>query len=536
MSQQNPTDLLNEPDLTGQELGDYTVLHRLGRGGMADVYLAEQKSLRRKVAFKVLHQSLAEDPSYVERFKNEAQAAAALTHPNIVRIYEVGTLNSFHYISQEFVDGQNLKQYLVQNRAVSCFMVATTLRQVAAALHKAKEQGVIHRDIKPENILVSDGEVKVADFGLARIRNRKKKGQQDLTKVGMTMGTPLYMSPEQAEGGMVDHRSDIYSLGVTAYHMLAGRPPFEKDNAVATAIAHKTEQPTPLSQIRSDVPRELTEIIDRMMAKEPGDRYEDCGGIIKDLLTVSLDEAEEEWSTHFKTLSPAEARALYSSHLEATRKLDAAIGGRERKRKTLRGVGLVAALTLVAFGIGTLMASLSPPPPLIPKAADESSPIPRQRNIFEQLVYAEQMPNSNYDLKVAAFEAVKHYFPAEGENVNTKMSKHLWADYQIGQMHLQYNFLELAEKIFQQLAGLDAGNFRTLSLHGKAGMVLVFDKMKQQDQSNEGELNRQIDSYRADLVIGMEAFALDLQSRLKKIFGGVTEKNESESKNDRESN
>ena len=131
---QNPTTLLSEPDLTGLELGDFTIISRLGRGGMADVYLAEQVSLKRKIALKVLHQSLASDPTYVKRFKNEAQAAAALTHPNIVQIYEVGTLNEFHYISQEFIDGENLKEYLTKHKSVSTFMAISTLRQVAARI------------------------------------------------------------------------------------------------------------------------------------------------------------------------------------------------------------------------------------------------------------------------------------------------------------------------------------------------------------------------------------------------------------------
>jgi serine/threonine protein kinase len=517
MSQQNPTHLLNEPDLTGMKIGDYTIMHRLGRGGMADVYLAEQASLKRKVAFKVLHQSLAASPSYVERFKNEAQAAAALTHPNIVRIYEVGTLEQFHYISQEYVDGQNLKQYLVQNRTVSAFMAVTTVRQVAAALHKAKEQRVIHRDIKPENIMVSAGEVKVADFGLARI-NRKKESQE-LTQVGMTMGTPLYMSPEQAEGSAVDHRSDIYSLGVTAYHMLAGSPPFEKETAVATAIAHKTEKPKPLSQVRSDLPPELIAIVDKMMAKNPDDRYQDCGGIIKDLLTVVLDQSQEEWSSTFQALSAAEANALYTSHLAATQKLDAVIHGKDRRKRNLKIMATALGLALAGFVVGSSFASLNPPSPLIPAADGKTNPIPRKSNVDDQLKYAKQIPTTEYSKKLKALQAVKEYFPKVGGQLYAKTSKHFWADFEIGLLHYQQKYFDLAEETFQMLSRLDPVEFLTFRLHGQAGMVLVLDKRKAFEGSDVEGINKRIELFRVDILHEIERFEPGLRQRLEEIYG-----------------
>ncbi|HCP82997.1 MAG TPA: serine/threonine protein kinase, partial [Planctomycetaceae bacterium] len=212
--------------LAGRQLGDYRMLRRLGRGGMSVVYLAEQMSLKRRVAIKVLKSDLAEDESYVRRFHKEAQAAAGLVHANIVQIHEVGQTDGIHFIAQEYVQGQNLRQYLQAQGAVDIQMGLSVLRQVAAALHKAGQSGIIHRDIKPENIMLSPtGEVKVADFGLARIVD--SGDSMDATQVGMTMGTPLYMSPEQAQGGKIDPRSDLYSLGGTAYHMFSGRTPFE---------------------------------------------------------------------------------------------------------------------------------------------------------------------------------------------------------------------------------------------------------------------------------------------------------------------
>ena len=185
-------------DLTGQEIGDYRVLRQLGSGGMAQVYLAEQQSLSRQVALKVLHAQLADDASYVQRFLNEARAAASLVHPNIVQIYEVGNAAGVHFIAQEYVQGQNLAQVMQRGGTLLPGLVLEVLRQVVSALCKAQELEIVHRDLKPENILLSpSGEVKVADFGLARVLNSQSK---TLTQVGVTMGTPLYMSPEQVEG------------------------------------------------------------------------------------------------------------------------------------------------------------------------------------------------------------------------------------------------------------------------------------------------------------------------------------------------
>src|SRR5215216_2384235 len=185
-------------DLTGRELGDYRVLRRLGAGGMAEVYLAEQRSLGRQVALKVLQAALARDSSYVLRFQHEARAAASLVHANIVQIYEVGQSGGVHFIAQEYVRGKNLGEVLKREAALNPRLVLDVLRQVAAALCKAAEAGIVHRDLKPENILLShSGEVKVADFGLARMESVDAK---TLTQVGVAMGTPLYMSPEQIEG------------------------------------------------------------------------------------------------------------------------------------------------------------------------------------------------------------------------------------------------------------------------------------------------------------------------------------------------
>ena len=233
---------LAEADLSGRQLGDFHLLRRLGRGAMADVYLAEQGRLKRRVAVKILKPELAGDRTYLQRFQLEAQAAASLVHANIVQIYEVGCVDQLHYIAQEYVQGQNLREYIARHGPPDLPHALSIMRQVAAALAKAAEQGVVHRDIKPENImLTAGGEVKVADFGLARLT--REGAANDLTQVGITLGTPLYMSPEQVEGKPLDPRSDIYSFGVTCYHMLSGVPPFRGETALGVAVQHLKKQP-----------------------------------------------------------------------------------------------------------------------------------------------------------------------------------------------------------------------------------------------------------------------------------------------------
>lgn len=512
--QNDSSNKLHEPDLTGRKIGDFTIINRLGRGGMADVYLAEQKSLRRKIALKILHQSLASDPSYVKRFKNEAQAAAALTHPNIVQIFEVGTLENFHYISQEYVEGQNLKQYLNRYKSVTTFMAVTTLRQVAAALHKAKQQGVIHRDIKPENIMITpDGEVKVADFGLARIKRADEN--QELTQIGMTMGTPLYMSPEQAEGAEVDHRSDIYSLGVTAYNMLAGRPPFEKETAIATAIAHKTETPLSLLILRQDIPPELDAIVTKMMAKSPEDRFQECGGIIADLLTISLDASQEKWSDAFKSLSPSEANAVYSSHLEATQELDRVIHGTDRRNRQIVFSGIIAVLTILLFFVGGQIAALYPPPSILDSnLLDDEKLIPKLENVDQQYVYAEQTSDSEYEKKIAAFRAVQNYFPPDPPQANAKLSKGHWAEFYIGMLHYNEKAFVEAEESFRLLSELKSDEFPTFYFHGQAGLVLL-----------DYAQNRiaEVIGRRADIMTHIDIFPSDLREKLVSIYTDIDE-------------
>jgi eukaryotic-like serine/threonine-protein kinase len=270
-------------DLTGKTIGDFRILRRIGEGGMGQVYLAEQASLKRQVAIKIMRPDLAANPTAVQRFQREAEAVAKVTHANIVQVYAFGQADGLHYMALEYVDGKNLREYLARKGPPDVLLALSILRQAAAGLQRASENGIVHRDIKPENILLTrKGEVKVTDFGLSRCFG----GEQEpinLTQTGVSMGTPLYMSPEQVQGKGVDPRSDIYSLGVTAYHMLTGEPPFLGQNGFEVALQHVQNQPVPLHERRPDLPLELCQVVQHMMAKDPGDRYQTAKELLRDL-------------------------------------------------------------------------------------------------------------------------------------------------------------------------------------------------------------------------------------------------------------
>ncbi len=264
-------------DLSNLRIGEFLLLRRLGSGGMADVYLAEQTSLHRNVAVKVLKNDVITGSSDVllKRFEQEARAAGGLNHANLVQIITTGREGNISYIVQEYVAGLNLSQWLRKHGPPDYGTGLKWMQQVAAALHAASEAGIVHRDVKPENVMVTRGGVaKVTDFGLAQL-NQPSSPKMNLTQIGTTMGTPWYMSPEQIQGEKLDHRSDQYSFGVTCYHMFAGQPPFPGKNAMTVAVQHLKEEPTPLSTFRADLPKELCAVIHRMLQKKPADRFQD---------------------------------------------------------------------------------------------------------------------------------------------------------------------------------------------------------------------------------------------------------------------
>ncbi|MCS6975656.1 MAG: serine/threonine protein kinase [Gemmatales bacterium] len=282
-----PQSRTSTADLSGRRLGDFLLVRRLGEGGMGTVYLAEQVSLRRRVAVKVLRTDTGGNETSRKRFRAEAEAVARLNHANIVQLYQFHDETQPQYMVLEFVDGWNLREYLARKGPPGVATALGIMWQVASALQRAAEMGIVHRDIKPENILITrKGEVKVADFGLSRMLYPGNDAKH-LTQTGVTLGTPLYMSPEQVEGRPTDHRTDIYAFGATCYHLLAGCPPFEGENAFAVALQHVQKEPIPLDTLRPDLPAELCALIHRMLAKKPDDRPSSAAEVLRELQAIS---------------------------------------------------------------------------------------------------------------------------------------------------------------------------------------------------------------------------------------------------------
>lgn len=262
--------------------GRYRITRKLGGGGMADVYLAEDQELGRRVAVKILHGRYANDDQFVERFRREATHAAGLSHPNIVSIFDRGTADGSYFIVMEYVEGRTLKE-LIRSRGPCPIPVAIAYtRQLLAALRYAHRHGVVHRDIKPHNVIVDpEGVVKVTDFGIARA------GASQMTEEGAIIGTAQYLSPEQARGAPVDQTSDLYSAGIVLYELLTGEVPFTGETPVEIAMKHLSEIPEPPSALRPDIPADLDAIVLRALAKEPGDRYQSAAAMDADLETVA---------------------------------------------------------------------------------------------------------------------------------------------------------------------------------------------------------------------------------------------------------
>ncbi len=262
--------------------GRYELLRRIARGGMADVYLARDASLDRQVAVKVLFPEFANDPSFVERFRREAKAAANLNHPNIVGIYDWGQEQGTYYIVMEYVVGRSMADVMRSTGRLSPDRAAEIASDVAEALSSAHNAGLVHRDIKLGNIIVSDdGQVKVADFGIATALARRTG--DNLTHIGSVMGTATYFSPEQAQGKALDGRSDLYSLGVVLYEMIVGKPPFTADTSTAVAVKHVQERPLAPSLLGVSVMESLEAIILKLLAKNPANRYPKAEDLRADL-------------------------------------------------------------------------------------------------------------------------------------------------------------------------------------------------------------------------------------------------------------
>src|SRR6201992_449805 len=235
--------------------GRYRVVRRLGTGGMAEVFLAEDEQLGRKVALKLLHRRFAEDPGVVERFRREAQAAAGLQHQNVVSVYDRGEFEDTYYIAMEYLPGRSLKQLIRDEAPLDPIRALGIALQILRAARFAHRRGIIHRDLKPHNVIVDDsGHAKVTDFGIARA------GASDMTETGSIMGTAQYLSPEHAQGHAVQAGSDLYSRGVVLYEMLTGQVPFAGDAAVTIALKHVSEAPRPPHELNPRVPPDLEQV------------------------------------------------------------------------------------------------------------------------------------------------------------------------------------------------------------------------------------------------------------------------------------
>jgi serine/threonine-protein kinase len=308
----------------------YRILRKIGSGGMAEVYLAEDLLLNRKVAVKVMHENLASDESFVRRFKREAQAAANLNHPNIVAVYDWGAEDDTYFIVMEYLTGKNLKQLIQERAALPIKEGIEIARQIASALAFAHKHDVIHRDIKPHNIIINEeGLVKVTDFGIARAKSGSLTDQEPL------MGSVHYLSPEQAQGLPATELSDIYSFGVVLYEMFTGNLPFDGDTPVSIAMKHVSETPPRPSVLNPLIPPELESIILKAMAKDPFERYQSAEELLDDLKRLEQGKpVEAAKPSHDKTI-------IIKQPLVA----------KKEKKKSLRTVLLIFLLLLLGVGL-----------------------------------------------------------------------------------------------------------------------------------------------------------------------------------------
>lgn len=474
MSQAERPAAADDADLSGRTLGDFRLLRRLGRGAMAEVYLAEQQKLRRSVAIKVLKSTLAGDANYVQRFQNEARAAAALVHANIVQIYEVGMTDGVHYIAQEYVQGLNLREWMERNGRPDSKAAIAILRQTAAALHKAAQAGIVHRDIKPENILLSKtGEVKVADFGLARIT--REDDVLHLTQVGITMGTPLYMSPEQVEGKPLDPRSDLYSFGVMSYHLLGGSPPFTGETALAVAVQHLNNQPRRLDELRPDLLPGLCRIVHRLMEKKPEQRFASAGDVLRELRALippTGDEADENtWADlddDSRTLSVSVngGRTAAVDKLAEVMQTSALVLRRqEKRRKRWVWVGIAA---FVLGGAAAVVKDRRSPSVLAGTTRTDTHAPPKQNSAQAQFIAA-QMQLTDTE---AWLLSVERYYPGDAYFVARSKQE-------LARLYWHENRLDEALALFNDFAGRLEQDYKAFGL---AGQSLI--------QTKRGDLQR----------------------------------------------
>jgi len=341
--------------MIGKTLGNrYAILEEIGGGGMAVVYKARDTLLNRIVAVKVLRSEFSGDDDFVRRFRREAQAAASLSHPNIVSIYDVGQQEGLYYIVMEYIEGRTLKDLIRSRSPMPPMEVIEIGKQICDALECAHKNKIVHRDIKSHNIIItSEGRVKVADFGIARAA-----ADTTITNTGSVFGSVHYFSPEQARSEMVDERSDIYSLGVVLYEALAGRLPFDGQTPVAIALKQIQDDPQPISDIISGFPEELEAIIDKCMEKSPDDRFQSAAELRKELTEVS----QQPGIINFKPLDLEHTLVLSGTQKQQFARTTSRSNSNSRKKRkppVFRNI-VIALLALALFGafsyLGTVWA------------------------------------------------------------------------------------------------------------------------------------------------------------------------------------
>jgi non-specific serine/threonine protein kinase len=323
----NPNSIISEiftdkDDFCGRQIDRYRIISLIGKGGMGSVYLAEDTELDRKVAIKFLQNEYGLDTNKLKRFRQEAKATSALNHPNILTVYEIGKVDNTNYIVTEFIEGKTLRDLISEKDSLALREIIKIAIQTAEAIAQAHTAGIIHRDIKPENIMVrTDGYVKVLDFGLAKLfesdANQLNKQSQALSTPGLIKGTVSYMSPEQARGLNVDKRTDIWSFGVVLYEILTGKTPFSGETLTDTLVSIIHEEPHRLNLLRSDIPSELSLLINKSLQKTPNERYPDFEDLFEDLKSIkrNLDFAEHEHKNLHDLSEDQETRLLDSSSI-----------------------------------------------------------------------------------------------------------------------------------------------------------------------------------------------------------------------------
>lgn len=295
-------------------IGHYKILGKLGRGGMGDIYKAMQEPLNRIVALKVLPPQMLRDEEFAKRFEIEAKAISRLQHQNIVSIYEYGHEDSYRFIAMQFVDGTDLGRYIAEHRILPIQEIIDLSKQICRGLRYAHSNEIIHRDIKPQNVLLDkSGVARLSDFGIAKIFSAT-----NITMTGSAVGTPEYMSPEQAQGKRLDAQTDIYSFGILMYEMLTRKPPFIANNPMAVAYKQVHEQPMPVSLKRKDTPKRLELIVLKAMKKEKKDRYASIEEVLEHLDSVDPTELVERTTVRFKLPSSTASSSAESKELSAS--------------------------------------------------------------------------------------------------------------------------------------------------------------------------------------------------------------------------